>query len=112
MRNRRFPHYPDDTDYNTNSNSYYDDLARKQKLFELLAKKIWEYDEQILEYFKRWEDNLATINDEVIEMMVKWLVDGILDDILGEIMNRKPEIHVSEDEPVTNFSNTYWFEIV
>ena len=113
MRNRRNPFYSDDTDYTTNSPSYYDDLARKQKLIQLLAERIWDYDDEIKEYFKRWEDNLANINREVIEMMIEWLEDGILDDILNEeIMNMKPEIHVSEDEPITNFSNTYWFHDV
>ena len=113
MRNRPFPHYPDDTDYNTNSPSYYDDLARKQKLIQLLADKIWEYDEQILEYFERWEHNLLTINDEVIEMMIKWSEDGTLDDIINIIlMDKKVEIHVSEDEPITDFPNTYWYQIM
>ena len=113
MRNRRFPNYPDDTDYNTNSPSYYDDLARKQKLIEMLAKKIWEYDDEIKEYFKRWEDNLENINREVIEMMIQWFEDGTLDVILNEeLLNSKPEIYVSEDEPITNFSNTYWYQDV
>lgn len=113
MVNKRFPKYPDDTDYTTNSPSYYDDLARKQKLIEMLAKKIWEYDEQILEYFERWEHNLLTINDEVIEMMIKWSEDGTLDDIINIIlMDKKVEIHVSEDEPITDFPNTYWYHDV
>lgn len=113
MRNRRFPIYPDDNDYTTNSPSYYDDLARKQKLIELLSKRIWEYDDEIKEYFRRWEENLETINEDVIEMMVKWFEDGILDEILNEeLLNRKPEIYISEDEPITNFSNTYWYQDV
>lgn len=90
MRNKQFPIYPDDTDYNTNAPSYYDDLARKQKLIQLLAEKIWEYDDEIKEYFKRWEDNLLNINDDVIKMMVTWLDDGTLTDIINEeIFNMK-----------------------
>ena len=109
----RYPRYPDDSDYKTNAPSYYDDLARKNKLIQMLAERIWEYDKEILKYFERWEDNLDTINEDVIEMMIQWLEDGTLDDILNkELMNRKPEIHLSEEEPITNFENTYWFEII
>ena len=111
--NKRFPRYPDDADYQTNAPSYYEDLARLQKLFEILSKRIWEYDKEIAEYFRRWEENLETINEDVIRMMIQWLEDGILDDILNnELMNRKPEIYVSEEEPITNFPNTYWYHDV
>ena len=110
---RRYPRYPDDADYQTNAPSYYEDLARLKKLFEILSKRIWEYDKEIAEYFRRWEENLETINEDVIRMMIQWLDDGILDDILNnELMNRKPEIHVSEEEPITSFPNTYWYQDV
>ena len=113
MRNKRNPFYPDDTDYNTNSPSYYDDLARKQKLIQLLTDKIWKYDDEIKEYFERWEHNLATINEEVIKMMIKWAEDGTLDDIINIIlMNQKVEIHLSKDEPITDFPNSYWYHDV
>lgn len=115
MNNRRNfkPWYDDRADYNTNAKSYYDDLARKQKLIQLLAEKIWEYDDEIKEYFRRWEHNLLTINDEVIEMMEKWADDGTLDDIINIIvMNQKVEIHISKDEPITDFPNTYWYHDV
>lgn len=115
MNNRRNfkPWYDDRADYNTNAKSYYDDLARKNKLIQLLAERIWEYDKEIAEYFRRWEENLATINEDVIRMMIQWLEDGTLDDILNhELMNRKPEIHISEEEPITNFPNSYWYHDV
>lgn len=113
MRNRRYPIYPDDTDYTTNSPSYYDDLARKQKLIQLLTDKIWKYDDEIKEYFRRWEHNLETINEDVIEMMIKWAEDGTLDDIINKgLMNQKVEIHVSKDEPITDFPNSYWYHDV
>ena len=90
--NRRFPRYPDDADYQTNAPSYYEDLARKQKLMQLLTEKIWDYDDDIKEYFKRWEDNLANINEDVIEMMVQWAEDGTLDHIINDtIFNWKAD---------------------
>ena len=44
---KNFPNYDDDSDYNTNANSYYKYLGRKTKLIKLLAKRIWEYDERL-----------------------------------------------------------------
>ena len=111
--NKRFPRYPDDADYQTNAPSYYEDLARLQKLFEILSKRIWDYDREIADYFKRWEENLETINEDVIEMMIRWFEDGTLDRILNEeLLNQKPEIYVSKEEPKTTFSNTYWYQDV
>ena len=111
--NRRYPRYPDDADYQTNAPSYYEDLARLQKLFEILSKRIWDYDREIAEYFKRWEENLKNINHEVIKMMIDWLDTGILEDILNnELLNHKPEIYVSIEEPETEFYNVYWYQDV
>ena len=111
--NRRFPRYPDDADYQTNAPSYYEDLARLQKLFEILSKRIWDYDREIAEYFKRWEENLKNINHEVIKMMIEWLDTGILEDILNnELLNHKPEIYVSIEEPKTEFYNVFWYQDV
>ena len=110
---RNIPRYNDDSDFTTNSESYYKDLARKQKLIKLLAERIWEYDEEIAKYFERWEHNLETINEDVIEMMITWLEDGTLDEILNEeLMNRKPEIYITESEPETSFQNVYWYQEV
>lgn len=112
---RRFfkPWYDDRADYNTNAKSYYDDLARKHKLIQLLAERIWEYDKELAKRFEQWDKNLEELDDEVIKMMVKWLENGILDDILNEeIMNNKPEIVLSKNEPQTTFSNTYWYHDV
>lgn len=107
------PNYVKDADYQTNAPSFYEYLARNNELLQLLAERIWGYDEEINAYFERWENNLATINEDVIQMMIKWFEDGTLDDILNnELLNFKPEIYLSEDEPITNFKNTYWYHDV
>lgn len=107
------PHYTKDADYQTNAPSFYEYLARNNELLQLLAERIWGYDEEIQEYFQRWEDNLSTINDEVIQMMITWLEDGTLADIINnELFNRKVEIYLQKNEPVTDFENSYWNELV
>jgi len=91
----RRPFYNDESDYNTNSPSYYDDLARKQVLIETLSKRIWEYeqridkqfsewDKQMKEKFLAWEKNLQEFDEEVLKLLQKWLLDGTLDHIINE----------------------------
>lgn len=75
----REPFYTDEADYNTNAKSYYDDLARRQKLFELLAKRIWEYDESIDDALKDWDKNLEEFPHEVYKILLKWLDEGKID---------------------------------
>ena len=59
------PFYSNSADYNTNSKSYYDDLSRKAKLFEILAHRIWEYDEELAKRFEEWDKNLEEFPDEI-----------------------------------------------
>lgn len=75
----RQPFYDDNADYNTNSKSYYDYLARNQKLFELLADRIWAYDETIENALDDWDKNLEEFPHEVYKILEKWLDDGKID---------------------------------
>src|SRR5699024_10328379 len=101
--NRRYPRYPDDADYQTNAPSYYEDLARKEKLIQLLAEKIWEYENTLdlkleeitnrLEYYiEQWELNLEKFPENVELLLEEWLSDGTLDHIINEtIFNWKAD---------------------
>ena len=112
--NRRYPRYPDDADYQTNAPSYYEDLARKHKLIEMLAKKIWEYEETLdltleqitnrLESYieendklmsdrlEQWDLNLEKFPENVELLLQEWLSDGTLDHIINEtIFNWKAD---------------------
>ena len=80
----RKPYYPDDSDYTTNAPSYYDDLARKNKLIELLSKRIWEYDEELAKRFDAWDKNLEEFDDEVLRLLQEWMADGTFDHIINE----------------------------
>ena len=97
-----YPYYNDDNDYNTNAPSYYDDLARKQKLLEMLASRIWEYDKILAsklkeisdtmttymnEFDKRlsdWDSRLAAFDDSVITLLNEWIDDGTFAEIINE----------------------------
>ena len=103
MRNRRNPFYSDDTDYTTNSPSYYDDLARKQKLIEMLAKKIWEYDDRLNDrlddlqkvlssYLDQWDERIENLDKEVSHIFVTWLEDGTLEQIINhDVLGNKAD---------------------
>lgn len=88
----RKPYYPDSSDYNTNAPSYYDDLARKSKLIQLLSERIWEYDEKLAKRFDAWDKNLEDFPEDVESLLQDWLSDGTLDHIINEtIFNMKAD---------------------
>lgn len=101
--NRRYPRYPDDADYQTNAPSYYDDLARKEKLIKELALKIWEYDERLDErledlenvlqdYLAQWDERIENLDDEVSHIFVSWLEDGTLEKIINhDVLGNKAD---------------------
>src|SRR5699024_4427287 len=101
-------------DYQTNAPSYYEDLARKQKLIQLLAEKIWEYEETLdltleeitnrlesyiedndklmTERLEQWDLNLEKFPENVELLLQEWLSDGTLDHIINEtIFNWKAD---------------------
>ena len=82
----RRPYYNDETDYNTNAPSYYDDLARKQKLIQYLAEKIGEYDKELEKRFKEWDKNLEELPDDLKRMFLSWVDDGTLARILAQLI--------------------------
>jgi len=122
--NNRYPQYPDDADYQTNAPSYYEDLARKQHLIKKLSKRIWSYDETLAnklkdlndlinDYSKKWDENLETINEDVIDMMIVWLEDGVVADIINnDVINRKAQIFTQVEEPSDKNNNVYWYKDV
>lgn len=78
------PFYTDRADYNTNSKSYYDDLSRKARLFEILAHRIWEYDEELAQRFAEWDALIERFPEDVEKLLIEWLKDGTLDDIINK----------------------------
>ena len=78
------PRYESDADYTTNAPSYYDELARKNKLIEALAKKIWEYDKELAKRFAEWDKNLEDFPDDVKALLNEWIDDGTFAEIINE----------------------------
>ena len=97
------PRYESDSDYTTNAPSYYDELARKQKLFELLSNRIWEYDKRLeLKFeelddlldtrFDEWQTKVDQMPTEMRELFTEWLNDGTLADLVNiDVMNMKAD---------------------
>lgn len=83
MGREQKPFYDNSADYNTNSKSYYDDLARKTRLISILAHRIWEYDEQMVKRLEEWDARLEHFPEDVKQLLIKWLEDGTLDDIIN-----------------------------
>lgn len=109
MRRKGYdPFYNEDVDYNVNAPSFFEKLGKDQKLLKELAKLIWEYDKTLTDslenleirlthYVELWEQNLLEFDDEVIRLLVGWLEDGVLDDIINvEIFNHKLDTTIFE----------------
>lgn len=91
MRNgHHFPHYEDRTDFETNGESYYKDLSKKQRLIEELSKKIFEYDtklnaslEEIKTVLQNYSDildgKLATFDETVFKLVNEWIEENLED---------------------------------
>lgn len=90
----RRPYYNDESDYNTNAPSYYDDLANKQGLLETLSNRVWEYDKILAKKLKELDDTMTRYQDIIdgkvkdfdriiIEKTEKWLNEN-MEDILTQ----------------------------
>ena len=111
---RNKPRYNDDSDFTTNAESYYKDLARKQKLIKLLAEKIWKYentlkeslesiekrltdyiaenDQVLKDMLQKWDDRIANLDKEVSHIFVEWLEDGTLEQIINhDVLGNKAD---------------------
>lgn len=102
----RVPRYPNDSDYQTNATSYYDDLARLRGLLVELAKRVWNYDKTLNQKIEEVDRILKEVlhvinegfNEEIYKLLVQWVEDGTLDHIINEtLMNKKADITYVDD---------------
>lgn len=95
------PRYPYDTDYTTNAPSYYDDLARKQKLIKELSKRIWEYDQILHAKLKEVEETLKKYAD---------ILDGKIEDFDQIILSKtKKWLDENMEDILTQAVQLVWF---
>ena len=98
----RFPFlFNKQADYNTNSPSYYDGLAKYNKVLQILAKMIEEYDEKLdnslenintvlTNYTTMLDGKLAGFDNSVMLLLREWIDDGTFEMIINtEIFNHK-----------------------
>lgn len=82
-------------DYTTNSKSYYDYLEKVTGILIFISRKIDEYDGTLEEYFERWEENLKEFPENVQKLLIEWLNDGTLENIINEeIFNNKLDTEI------------------
>lgn len=95
------PRYPSDSDYTTNAPSYYDDLARKQKLIEELSKRVWEYDQILHAKLKEVEETLKKYAD---------ILDGKIEDFDQIILSKtKNWLDKNMEDILTQAVQLVWF---
>ena len=85
-QNPQNPYYDFDTDYTTNSPSYYDYLAKLKPLIQILAERIYDYDKELAKRFEEWDKNLEELPDELKRMFLEWVDDGTLARILAQLL--------------------------
>ena len=112
--NRRVPRYlDDDSDFSTNAESYYKNLARKERLIKELSLMIAEYDKELAKRFAEWDKLIERFPEDVRLLLEKWLLDGTLGDILTDVfLSGKSNIVTSIIEPENPNDQTYWHEIL
>lgn len=100
-RHTHYPRYVDDADYTTNAPSYYEELARKQRLIEELAKKVWEYDELLASKLKEVQDTLTQYAD---------ILDGKIEDFDSIILTKTQEwLDTNMEGILTDAIKMVWF---
>lgn len=110
---RRLPRYlDDDSDFSTNAESYYKNLARKERLIKELALMIAGYDEELAKRFEEWDKLIERFPEDVRVLLEKWLLDGTLGEILTDVfLSGKSNIVTSIEEPDFVNDQTYWYKI-
>lgn len=104
------PYYDFDTDYTTNSPSYYDYLAKLKPLIQILAERIYDYDRELAKRFEEWDELIKKFPENVEKLLIEWLEDGTLEKIINENifgdLNRKIDnLDKSVDDRINDFTS-------
>ena len=84
------PIYDTRADYTTNAPSFYEYLSRHNHLIKILAKRIYDYDKELAKRFLEWDKRIEHLPKELEELLIEWVNDGTLSDIINkELMYKK-----------------------
>lgn len=117
------PIYDHRANFQTNSPSFYEYIAKHNHLMKILAKRIYDYDKELAKRFEEWDKRIENLPDELKRMFLEWIDDGTLARILEQLMldeyatkehvelllKLKSHIIVSKNEPEHD-DNLYWYE--
>ena len=104
----RFPFlFNKQADYNTNSPSYYDGLAKHNKVLQILAKMIEDYDLKLTDslgtinttltaYIATLDGKLNGFDQSVIDLLTGWIQDGSMIDIIGLALLDRDRVYASQ----------------
>ena len=112
------PIYDHRANFQTNSPSFYEYLAKHNHLIKILAKRIWEYQElikkqfnewdiEIKKRFLQWDKNLEEFDEEVLKLLKEWLLNGTLDHIINDTIFswKADKIYVDEVNKQTFYNS-------
>ena len=80
------PIYDHRANFQTNSPSFYEYLAKHNHLIKILAKRIYDYDKELAKRFEEWDKRIENLPDELKRMFLEWVDDGTLARILAQLL--------------------------
>ena len=80
------PIYDHRANFQTNSPSFYEYLAKHNYLIKILAKRIYDYDKELAKRFEEWDKRIENLPDELKRMFLEWVDDGTLARILAQLL--------------------------
>lgn len=84
------PIYDHRANFQTNSPSFYEYLAKHNHLIKILAKRIYDYDKELAKRFLEWDKRIEHLPKELEELLIEWVNNGTLSEIINkELMYKK-----------------------
>ena len=110
------PIYDHRANFQTNSPSFYEYLAKHNHLIKILAKRIYDYDKELAKRFEEWNREVEKWNNEidkrmedwdnlikkfpknVEDLLIQWLQDGTLEHLINNVLMSKMKEEFEQKE--------------
>ena len=89
------PIYDHRANFQTNSPSFYEYLAKHNHLIKILAKRIYDYDKELAKRFEEWDKRIENLPEEIEDLLKEWLTNGEIDRIINEAFGLINDIYVN-----------------